>query len=113
MDADEQAVQIARERLGLDQPMYQQFLDYIGGLFRGDMGTSFATNQPVTQEIAQKIGPTAQLAVFGMAIILLVGLPMGIIGAVLTRNGHRAFEVIFSGSTGAMASIPQYRRTTT
>lgn len=108
MDADEQAVQIARERLGLDQPMYQQFLDYIGGLFRGDMGTSFATNQPVTQEIAQKIGPTAQLAVFGMAIILLVGLPMGIIGAVLTRNGHRAFEVIFSGSTGAMASIPQY-----
>ena len=56
MDADEQAVQIARERLGLDQPMYQQFLDYVGGLFRGDLGTSFATNQPVTEEIAQKIG---------------------------------------------------------
>lgn len=108
MDADEQAVQIARERLGLDQPMYQQFLNYVGGLLHGDMGTSFATSQPVTSEIAQKIGPTAQLAFFGMALILLVGLPMGIIGAVMTRNGHRAFEIIFSGSTGAMASIPQY-----
>ena len=108
LDADEQAVEIARERLGLNQPMYQQFLDYVGGLLRGDMGTSFATNQAVTAEIAQKIGPTAELALIGMALIILVGLPMGIIGAVVTRKGGRAFEIIFSGGTGAMASIPQY-----
>lgn len=108
MDADEQAVQAARVRLGLDQSLANQFLDYVGGLLRGDMGTSFATNQPVTAEIGQKIGPTAELAFIGMGLILLVGLPMGIFGGVVTRNGGRLFEVVFSSGTGAMAAIPQY-----
>ncbi|GAA2073470.1 ABC transporter permease [Aeromicrobium halocynthiae] len=108
MDADDNAVEVARQNLGLDRSLPAQFVSYVGGLFRGDLGTSFATRQPVTAEIAQKIGPTMELALIGMVLILLVGIPLGLLGAVSTRKGGRTFEVLFSSGTGAMAAIPQY-----
>lgn len=108
LDANEQVVAQTRADLGLDRPLWEQFVSYGAGALRGDFGTSFATSEPVGEVIAQRVGPTLELAVFGMLIILLVGIPLGLVGAVLTRTGSRWIEVGFSSATGAMAAIPQY-----
>jgi peptide/nickel transport system permease protein len=108
LDADENAVRQTRISLGLDRPLIVQFGNYVGGLIQGDLGVSFSSRQPVTDEISQKIGPTLELALLGMALILFLGIPLGLLGAVMTRRGGGLFEVVFSGCTGAMAAIPQY-----
>lgn len=108
LDANDQVVEATRAQLGLDRPMWEQFLSYVQGVLTGDMGNSFATSEPVTDVIAQRVGPTLELAAAGMLVILLVGIPLGLLGAVVTRTGGRWVEVLFSGGTGAMAAIPQF-----
>lgn len=108
LDADETVVARTRADLGLDRPLWEQFVDYVSGIFRGDLGTSFASSEPVTSVIAARIGPTLELAALGMLILLLLGIPLGLAGAVLTRNGSRWVEVVFSSTTGGMAAVPQY-----
>jgi peptide/nickel transport system permease protein len=108
LEAEEEVVAQTREDLGLDRPLYEQFLSYVGGIFQGDLGSSFVTKEPVSSEIAIRIGPTLELAVIGMVLILLLGIPLGIMGAVATRNGGRWVEVLFSSTTGSMAAVPQY-----
>lgn len=108
LDANDAVVAETRADLGLDQPMWEQFVSYAKGTLTGDLGTSFSTSEPVVHVIAQRVGPTLELALFGMLIILLVGVPLGLFGAVVTRTGGRWVEVLFSSTTGAMAAIPQF-----
>ena len=82
---DEQ-VAAARKALGLDRPLYVQYLDWMGDVFRGDLGFSFfRTNEPL-REILQRRAPlSAQIAFFGIVLAWMIGLPVGIIAA-MRRN---------------------------
>ena len=71
-----------RHELGLDQPLWQQFLDYIGGVLSGDLGTSLVTRNPVLSEFLTLFPATLELAALAMLFATLVGLPAGIIAAV-------------------------------
>ncbi|WP_153732855.1 ABC transporter permease [Sporosarcina obsidiansis] len=68
-------------QLGLDQPLYRQFLDYLGGLLQGDFGTSLSYNQPVVQLIMERFPNTVILALAALIIALLIGIPAGMISA--------------------------------
>ena len=70
-----------RHELGLDQPVWQQFLTYCGQLLHGDFGTSLATNQKVLTEFAALFPATIELSIAGMLIAVLLGLPAGTIAA--------------------------------
>jgi ABC-type dipeptide/oligopeptide/nickel transport system permease component len=70
-----------RARLGLDQPLPIQYERYLVGVLHGDLGTSFRYGTPVSQEIAARVGPTAQLAVVAMVVAVLFAVPLGVIGA--------------------------------
>jgi len=70
-----------RAKLGLDQPLLVQYGKFLGGLVRGDLGTSFRYNTPVASEIRLRLGRTAQLALVAMAVALIIALPLGILGA--------------------------------
>lgn len=76
---------LIRKDLGLDRPLYVQYLKYVGRVIHGDLGTSFRTRLPVMDDIVMGIGPTARLALGGMVVALLIGLPVGVISA-LKRN---------------------------
>lgn len=71
--------------LGLDEPVYIQYLWFVGSLVRGDLGTSIRTRKPVTRLIGQRLPNTLKLVFFATAIALLIALPMGVIAA--TRRG--------------------------
>jgi peptide/nickel transport system permease protein len=71
-----------RHTLGLDQPLPIQYLLYLGRLLHGDLGTSFITGRPITEEIAARFPDTLALTLAAMAIAVLIGMPVGIIGGV-------------------------------
>ena len=64
-----------RKALGLDQPLWKQYVSYITNLAKGDLGTSFRTNQSVAEEIGARYPATMQLAFGSMLVALLVAFP--------------------------------------
>jgi peptide/nickel transport system permease protein len=87
----EQSAQLASQ-LGLDQPLWQQYVSYLGGLLHFDLGTSIFYNQPVGELIAERLPATALLAVTALIISLVVAIPAGIISAV--KRGKAADSII-------------------
>lgn len=73
----EQVAQI-RSSLGLDRSLFGQYLDWLSGLLRGDLGTSLLTNQPVSSELGDRFGVTVPLTVLAFVITALVALPLGV-----------------------------------
>jgi peptide/nickel transport system permease protein len=73
-----------RTALGLDQPLWRQFALWAGRLAHGDLGTSIFTQVPVTELLAQRIEPTLSIALFTMALAIVVAIPLGTLAA------HRA-----------------------
>ena len=70
-----------RHELGLDQPVWKQFLDYCGQLLQGNFGTSLSTNQSVLTEFAALFPATLELSFFAMLLAVLIGLPAGTLAA--------------------------------
>ncbi len=70
-----------RHELGLDQPVWKQFLDYMGQLLQGDFGTSLATNATVLHEFFTLFPATLELSLFAMIFAVAIGLPAGAIAA--------------------------------
>lgn len=72
-----------RTRLGLDRPIHQQFLAWIGDIFRGDLGSSIYTRKPVFEEVLiERLPVTLVFTVMVVVLSLLVGIPIGILAAV-------------------------------
>ncbi len=74
-----------RAQLHLDEPILQQYGRFVGNALRGDLGTSIRSRRPVTVEIAENVGSTAQLALASMAVAVALGIPLGLVAA-LGRN---------------------------
>ncbi|HEV7765068.1 MAG TPA: nickel ABC transporter permease [Thermoanaerobaculia bacterium] len=75
-----------RKALGLDQPLWQQYITYLNRLAHGDLGTSFRTNESVAKEIAVRYPATMQLAFGAMFVALLVAFPLGIVSAIYRNS---------------------------
>ena len=78
VDADPLQLQQLREELGMDRPAPLRFLEWLGGVLRGDLGTSYRYHQPVSALLGSALGVTAQLAVYALVLTAAVGLPVGI-----------------------------------
>ena len=75
-----------RKALGLDQPLWKQYVTYLNNLAHGDLGQSFRTNQSVAREIAVRYPATMQLAFGAMFVALLVAFPLGIVSAIYRNS---------------------------
>jgi len=75
--------EIARvtKELGLDRPLYEQYLSYMGDLFQGDWGRSLASKEPVLNTIADRLPATLELIFLAMTLAVTVGIPLGIYAA--------------------------------
>jgi peptide/nickel transport system permease protein len=68
--------------LGIDQPLVLQYLHWIGGLLRGDLGYSYVSEKPALEEILPRIPITARLAALALLFSASIGIPLGVISAV-------------------------------
>jgi ABC-type dipeptide/oligopeptide/nickel transport system permease component len=97
--ASQEEIQRLRTSLGLDRPLLAQYTGFLGGLVRGDLGTSFRYNTPVTQQITSRLGNTAKLALAAMTVAILFAVPLGIIAAVFRGRApdHAAMTLALAG----------------
>ncbi|AEI11717.1 ABC transporter permease [Cellulomonas gilvus] len=72
---------------GYDRPILVQYLDYLGGILRGDFGTTISDNRPVTEVLVTYGTATLELAVYALAVALLVGIPLGRLAAARRDRG--------------------------
>lgn len=75
-------VALAKLELGLDKPMPVQFIYYIGNLVQGDWGTSLRTGRPVIDDLAIRFGATFELTTIALILVVVIGIPAGILSAV-------------------------------
>jgi ABC-type dipeptide/oligopeptide/nickel transport system permease component len=98
-------VEELRRRLGLDRPLLEQYGAFLAGLFRGDLGTSLRTGQPVTGQILERMPATVELAAAAMLVAICFSIPLGIAAAVRrgTAVDHAAMTVSLTG-----VSVPNF-----
>src|SRR5690606_13631323 len=82
--AEESVVQARRELLGLNDPLIIQFIDYLTGIFRGDLGYSLITGRSVGELVSGRLMATVELAGLAFLVVLLVAVPLGLAIAILT-----------------------------
>ena len=100
-----QAVTALRHELGLDRPLPEQYLTWIGHALRGDLGRSVRTNQPVVQAIAERLPATLELGIAALTWSVLLAIPLGTIAAL--RRGS-PIDVLATGFTVAGVSVPNF-----
>jgi dipeptide transport system permease protein len=83
--ATQEAVEEVRRAMGLDQPLWSQFLRYLGDLAQGDLGVSLTTGQPVAQEILTRLPASFELVIVALVLACAIAIPLGVLAA--TRPG--------------------------
>lgn len=77
-EASQAEIRATIERLGLDKPLWEQFLTFAGNALRGDLGTSFVYGRPAVEIILQRLPATFELAFVALLISVLIGIPLGV-----------------------------------
>jgi ABC-type dipeptide/oligopeptide/nickel transport system permease component len=101
---EEQRV-LKRRELGLDRPLYVQYVDWLGRAVQADFGTSLSSRRPVLRDVLVRIPRTVELAAAALVIGLAVGVPSGVITA-LYRNSR--LDVTLNGFLVVVGSLPVY-----
>nr|WP_243859752.1 ABC transporter permease [Amycolatopsis arida] len=94
-----------RARLGVDRPLVEQFLSYLGGLLRGDLGTSYVFNRPVGEMIAERLGATVLLVGTATLLAVALGLWLGVRAA---WRRESVFDRTQTGIALTLWSVPQF-----
>ena len=104
-NAPAEQVQALRHKYGLDLPLPQQFLRYVGDSATGNMGTSLFTQRPVAEDLWSRLPATLELALYAIVIAVVAGVPLGVVAA-LRRNSLLDHVVRLATVTGlAMAAF--------
>jgi ABC-type dipeptide/oligopeptide/nickel transport system permease component len=80
--ATPEAVAQVRTQLGLDRPLPEQFFKYVAALFKGDLGLSLTTGQPVTKELISRLPASLELVLLALILACAIALPLGVLAAV-------------------------------
>ena len=90
----EEQILLLKTYYGLDQPMYLQYLRWLGNLLQGDLGQSFQWNQPVTELIKERLALTVTISLISLVLTYLIAIPIGIYSATHQYSfGDYAFTV--------------------
>ena len=79
---DEETIAAFRKRWGLDKPVHEQYLTYLGNLLQGDLGTSIKTRKPVADDISRRLPATIELATLGIIFGVALGVGLGLVSAI-------------------------------
>jgi len=109
LNASQQLVDARRAQLGLNNPLWLQYVDYLRNLFTGHFGTSITSGLPVSQVIGQRLPATLELAGYSFIVAIAVAVPLGLTLGVLTRGGRRrGTELAFTSVSIVLAAIPGF-----
>lgn len=98
-------IEAKRHELGLDRSVVVQYVHWVGDALRGDLGYSLLNGRPVTELLAERLGPTLELMFVGLAISLLIAFPLGIVAA---RRRNSVFDYGSAMISLGSVSIPVF-----
>jgi len=104
-NATPEAVAELNAELGLDQPLWRQYLDWLGAAVRGDLGTSPVTGQDVTQAIMDRLPVTLELAVLALTISLVVSILLAVVAAATEGS---LLDRAISAVSSAFLAVPAF-----
>lgn len=87
-------IELLRKQMGLDRPLVEQYLRYFAGVLHGDFGLSIRARIPVLEYIGQRLPASLALASVAFALVLIVGIPAGVVAAV--KNGTVVDHVVMT-----------------
>lgn len=99
---DAHALAQVRHRLGLDEPLVVRYVGWLGGLFHGDLGTSYISSLPVGRSLAERMPVTLELLVLAQVLALAVSVPLGMVSA--RRAGGLVDRAITTISFGLLST---------
>lgn len=105
MDADEAAIEALREELGLNRPVYVQYVSWLSKALCGDFGESTQYHLPVRELVAGRLPATVTLAVYAMLFVLLFSFPLGLLG---TRKPNGALDTVITLLAQVGMAVPQF-----
>ena len=103
--SSEEALEQVREELGLNDPFFVQYFNYMKGALTGDLGISYRNGSVVMDEIVARFPVTLTLATFSMLLVCLIGIPIGVISAVKQYSVVDMVSVVFAL---LLASMPSF-----
>ncbi|OBZ17145.1 MULTISPECIES: ABC transporter permease [Bacillales] len=98
-------LELKKELLGLNDPLYIQYVKWLGGFVKGELGYSFSSFAPVSELIGERIGPTLLLAASSMLVAILIAIPVGVVSAVKQNS---KLDYIMTGLSFLGTSIPPF-----
>jgi peptide/nickel transport system permease protein len=102
---DQKLLATERAKLGLDKPVWRQFVDYLVGLLRLDLGRSMWTGSPITEEVKLRFALSLQLALMATVVATVLAIPLGIVAALRQDTWVDYFVRVFSIAGLAMPSF--------
>jgi peptide/nickel transport system permease protein len=105
MEATEEEIERLNEELGLNRPIHEQYVTWVAGLLRGDLGDSIFMRMPVSRAIREHIGPTLSLAIVAQLIAIVLAIPFGMLAAY--KRGTLADYTLMGASLLGMA-VPSF-----
>src|SRR5919107_916372 len=103
--ASNEMVETIRRQFGLDRPLPEQYVTYVGGLLRGNFGDSITTRRSVGEDLKERFPATFELVLYAMILAVAAGIPLGIIAAVNQNHWPDQLSRLFAISS---VSIPQF-----
>ncbi|HEX5164421.1 MAG TPA: nickel ABC transporter permease [Thermomicrobiales bacterium] len=104
-DATPEQIESLRDRLGLNEPLYEQYVHWFAGAVRLDFGDSIFLGQPVTQSLLDRAQPTLLLTLYALTIQVLIAIPFGVISAVKHNSLLDRILMVLSISGAAIPSF--------
>ncbi len=98
-------VEQARVKLGLDRPLYEQYLRYLGDVVTGNFGVSVKSHRPIVEELRVFLPATLELVIFSMVITVIIGVPLGVLSAAWKDSLIDHFSRIFAVTS---VSVPVF-----
>lgn len=100
--AREEQIAAYRQELGLDRPVWEQYVRYLGRLVQGDLGESIRTRRPVADDLRDFFPATLELSLAALVVSLVLGIPLGIIAALRRNNWVDALARLIALVGGSM-----------
>ncbi|MFT4288414.1 ABC transporter permease [Nocardioides sp.] len=104
-NASPDQVEATRERLGLDEPLFTRYFHWLGSAVHGDLGQSLFSSQSVTSTIVDRLPVTMSLTVVAMVLVVVVGMPLGIVAA---RRPNSVVDRLLSAFASVSMSLPPF-----
>lgn len=104
-EADAAQIENLRSELGLDRPLYEQYLDWMKGLLTGDLGNSIRFSMPVEELLLARLPVTISLAAITLFIVCIVSLPLGMFAA---RRQNKISDLTLSTATQIGMAVPSF-----